>query len=794
MRFKLRFKLHSLSCCFLGLLVLVNGHTQTSAPQVKFAGSLEAANAAPGRVVRAVFETTLPRGFHVNSNTPSDEFLKPTSLLLDTPAGVKIGRIDYPEPRPFKAEFSKEPLAVYEEHFVIGADLEIDQDLAPGDYPVKATLKYQVCSARMCYPPATRNAEIILALAAAPPAAASSAVSSKVTKSAGDSFQSRADEVVRSETAIESLRVPLAALSKSVANLRLPDERGRDVFASEVQVVDLGGAAAEAREQLLDLGFERGRWLPTNRSERVANSDISLWEEFLATVDFFHHFNFYNIRGGFEGENGYHTDAGFKGLAQLKSGPLFAIQGKLSLDWQGRTELVGDAEETVWRISRFRTKSFEFAEGAQPLFTDFGDIAFDPEDWRRAIKSPRDEMFTDIVLNIRSGAMDMEHFREMFREMQENPVGSDGGGIGPVQALVVDIDRDGFDDFYLIGTAAAMFFRNKGDGTFEEIGEKLGLAIEGIRWATFGDLDNDGDSDLFMTHFSREDATRYLVNEDGRFVDRTDTLELDLPNWVSSISMADYNNDGLLDVYLGRFLAGFEAIMVANEKAKERTGSYPDKFPLMDDAEARELFRRTREDGHPLAKRYAPQDWLLTNRGGGRFERATATGDEWGFHRAFASTWSDIDLDGDMDLYVVNEIGPNELMRNNGDGTFTNISNTFTGEIGFGMGGALGDYDNDGRPDIYTTNMYSKAGLRVSEQMQSSEIVTQSARGNTLMRNTPEGFIKVSSQDDSGIQVEAADFGFGGDFADLNNDGNLDLYVPAGSLSIPAEVATIGDS
>ena len=166
MKFKLRFKLHSLSCCFLGLLVSVTGHTQTSAPQVKFAGSLEAANAAPGRVVRAVFETTLPRGFHVNSNTPSDEFLKPTSLLLDTPAGVKIGRIDYPEPRPFKAEFSKEPLAVYEEHFVIGADLEIDEDLAPGDYPVKATLKYQVCSARVCYPPATRSAEIILALAA----------------------------------------------------------------------------------------------------------------------------------------------------------------------------------------------------------------------------------------------------------------------------------------------------------------------------------------------------------------------------------------------------------------------------------------------------------------------------------------------------------------------------------------------------------------------------------------------------------------------------------------------------
>ena len=110
-----------------------------------------------------------------------------------------------------------------------------------------------------------------------------------------------------------------------------------------------------------------------------------------------------------------------------------------------------------------------------------------------------------------------------------------------------------------------------------------------------------------------------------------------------------------------------------------------------------------------------------------------------------ATAWSDIDLDGDMDLYIVNEAGPNQMMRNNGDGTFTGISNDVTGEIGFGMGAALGDYVNDGRSDIYTTNMYSKAGMRISEQMSSSEIVTQSARGNTLMRNTVDGFMKISS-------------------------------------------------
>jgi len=182
------------------------------------------------------------------------------------------------------------------------------------------------------------------------------------------------------------------------------------------------------------------------------------------------------------------------------------------------------------------------------------------------------------------------------------------------------------------------------------------------------------------------------------------------------------------------------------------------------------------------------------NRGDGRFERATDAGDVEGEFNTLAAAWTDMDLDGDMDLYLVSEGGPNELMRNNGDGTFTEVSDAVSGEIGFGMGAGLGDYDNDGRTDIYVTNMYSKAGLRIAEQMGSSEMIVQSARGNSLLRNTTTGFVKTSSLDDSGVQVEAADFGWGGGFADLNNDAYLDLYVPAGQQSMPQEVATIGDS
>ena len=234
--------------------------------------------------------------------------------------------------------------------------------------------------------------------------------------------------------------------------------------------------------------------------------------------------------------------------------------------------------------------------------------------------------------------------------------------------------------------------------------------------------------------------------------------------------------------------------MLANERAKTETGIYPDQIAFLNDADAHTVFRRNREDGHSLARAYGPPNWLLVNRGDGRFERATDAGDVEGKFNTLAAAWTDMDLDGDMDLYLVSEGGPNELMRNNGDGTFTEIADAVSGEIGFGMGAGMGDYDNDGRTDIYVTNMYSKAGLRIADQMGLSEMVVQSARGNSLLRNTEAGFVKTSSLDDSGVKVEAADFGWGGGFANLNNDAYLDLYVPAGQQSMPQEVATIGDS
>ena len=636
------------------------------------------------------------------------------------------------------------------------------------------------------------SARALLILGAAIGVAAGTEAPEPETTTPADDFAARADAVVQSEVVIEGLRVPLAALSKSVANLALPDERGRDVMEASVTIVDLAPAPTEAREPLLNLGFERGHWPAAETSKLVATEHLSMWREFLALVDFFHHFNFYNIRGQMTGGDSYRTDAGFKGLAQLKSGAIMAVEGKLGLEWQGRVEGVGDADETVWRIARFETKSLDFAEGPEPLFSDVGDLAFENAAWRRTVASQRDEIITDIVLAVRSGALEMD---QHLANVQTNKEKGGDWVLDTTQTVVVDVDRDGFDDFYVTGAGAeSVFFLNNGDGTFSDVTKSLGLDYKDVYSAAFGDFDNDGDPDAFVSMFNREGATRFLVNEDGRFVDRTDTLGFTLPNMVIPIAISDYNNDGLLDVYLSTYVNAYlSAVFLANERTKQGTGVYPDVFPWLDAETGRDVLARNRENGHPVSRAYGPPNWLLVNRGAGRFERAADAGVDGQFN-SLASAWSDFDLDGDMDLYSVSEGAPNELFRNNGDGTFTEVSNAVTGEIGFGMGAGLGDYDNDGRTDIYTTNMYSKAGLRISEQMGSSEIVVQSARGNTLMRNRADGFVRVSSLDDSGIQVEAADFGWGGGFADLNNDGFLDLYVPAGQQSMPQEIATIGDS
>ena len=136
-----------------------------------------------------------------------------------------------------------------------------------------------------------------------------------------------AEEVEQSENVIEGLRPQLAALAKGVLNLSFPDVQSRSIFEPEVSVTDLAASPPTAWTPVLDLGARRASWPATPRASSASRDDLALWEEYLETVDFFHHFGFHNIRGGFTDDSGdrYRTVTTFDGLAQLSSGEIESV-------------------------------------------------------------------------------------------------------------------------------------------------------------------------------------------------------------------------------------------------------------------------------------------------------------------------------------------------------------------------------------------------------------------------------------------------------------------------------------
>lgn len=144
------------------LLLPTIAFAQTSAPKVGFEGYLRGAATRVGTTARLAFEVRLPVGYHVNSAKPSDPFLKPTRLDLSAPEGITIVETVFPDPLLFKTRFSETPIAVYEHKFVIGAQARLTDDLPLGEYIVAATLRYQACSERVCYPPKTRRTELVM--------------------------------------------------------------------------------------------------------------------------------------------------------------------------------------------------------------------------------------------------------------------------------------------------------------------------------------------------------------------------------------------------------------------------------------------------------------------------------------------------------------------------------------------------------------------------------------------------------------------------------------------------------
>jgi hypothetical protein len=133
------------------------------------------------------------------------------------------------------------------------------------------------------------------------------------------------------------------------------------------------------------------------------------------------------------------------------------------------------------------------------------------------------------------------------------------------------------------------------------------------------------------------------------------------------------------------------------------------------------------------------------------------------------------------------------MFRNDRKSGFTDVTEQMgTADLGFGMGVSWGDYDLDGRQDLYTSNMFSKAGQRIVALIDPSVLdprVAKMSGGNSLFRNHGDHFKKVSGLESPALKVEKAGWSYSGQFTDIDNDGFLDIYALAGFYTAPADLA-----
>jgi hypothetical protein len=334
--------------------------------------------------------------------------------------------------------------------------------------------------------------------------------------------------------------------------------------------------------------------------------------------------------------------------------------------------------------------------------------------------------FTDVTA---AAGLDYQHGYADPLYYAENGLTAGGVAAG-------DFDGDGWVDLYAVGGdhGANLLLRNRGDGSFENVAPRAGVAVEGRRGSgpTFADVDGDGRLDLLVLGIDDSLPILFRNRGDGTFADVTVASGLTVDRDSFSSAFGDYDRDGDLDL----FIAHWSAQVSPGETTQS-------------------LWRN---DGGAVFV-----DVSVASGVSAAIIAMLFPGEPFAFDFTFTPNFADIDADGWLDLLLASDFGNSRVLINNRDGTFANRTTAVISDEN-GMGGAVGDYDNDGDLDWFVSSVFDPN--RVSEGF-------WGVSGNRLYRNDGMGhFADVT--DAAGVRDGG--WGWGSTFADLNNDGWLDLF------------------
>ena len=326
------------------------------------------------------------------------------------------------------------------------------------------------------------------------------------------------------------------------------------------------------------------------------------------------------------------------------------------------------------------------------------------------------------------------------------------------QMAVDDFDRDGYLDIAIATLEGRLMLLRSDQGKrFAEATRSVGLPVQtpiheldySAGWI---DYDNDGFPDLLLS------GSLYHNEKGRRFVNVTKQSGLQFDDKLMGYAVADYDLDGLLDLYF----------IYADVKRKDpnvATGWIGDD-------------------------RSGAENRLWRNVGGGRFVDVTEqSGASGGTRQTLAANWLFADDDHYPDLYLANDFGTNLLLRNRGDGTFEDISESSgTSDFATSMGVATGDLDDDGLPEIYVANMYSKMGRRIIAQVGPEdyppgiyEQIKGACAGNRLYR-AGSGSQRYQEFGED-FRISGVGWAYAPAMLDCDRDGRLDLYATTGFMS-----------